>query len=329
MNPPPTRTRTATPARPGAARFPRPDSTLPYLLFRTTPRDRWLLAMIAEHRVLTAEHITALAYGTLRSANRRLATLTRLRLVERFRGNIDRYGAQPYHYILGPHGALLVAAAHDLTPKQFGYDRAKLHRQAYRPDLAHTLGCNSLLIALAAEHRTRPEHRLTLWWDQDSCLPVWGDVIRPDAYAVHTAPDATGVVRECGFFFEYDTGTESLTQLVGKLRGYTRHADAYGGHRPLLIHLPDPAREHALHARITATAPAPVPVATATGTRLAEAVWRPVAAEERRLALPDLPAHFDAAGYRLLSPLTADRAVHAPVPLPPELIPAPDRGRWR
>ena len=314
---PPRLARATTGTRPGAARLPSSGSTLPYLLFRTTPRDRWLLAMIAEHRVLTAEQITMLAYGTLRSANRRLATLTELKLLERFRGDIDRYGAQPYRYILGPAGALLVAAAHDLTPKQFGYDRAKLHRQAYRPDLAHTLGCNNLLVALAAQHRTRPEHRLTVWWDQDSCLPVWGDVIRPDAYAVFHAPDTTGAASECGFFFEYDTGTESLTQLAGKLRGYTRHADAYGGHRPVLIHLPDVAREHALHARITVTAPCPVPVATATGPHLAEAVWRSVGGHEQRLTLADLPTHLTAAGYRLLPPLTADRAVHAPTPLPP------------
>lgn len=317
MTRPPTPARAATGARPGAARFPTPGSTLPYLLFRTTARDRWLLSMTAEHRVLTAEQITTLAYGTLRSANRRLATLTELKLVERFRANIDRHGAQPYRYILGPAGALLVAAAHDLTPKQFGYDRAKLHRQAYRADLEHTLGCNSLLTTLAAQHRTRPHHRLTVWWDQDSCLPVWGDVIRPDAYAVYTAPDSARALAECGFFFEYDTGTESLTQLVGKLRGYTRHGDAYGGHRPVLIHLPDTAREHALHARITASASCPVPVATATGPRLAEPVWRPVGGHERRLALAQLPAHFTAAGCRLLPPLTHDRAVHAPCPLPP------------
>ncbi len=303
--------------RPGSARFPAPGSTLPYLLFRTTPRDRWLLAMLAEHRVLTAEQITTLAYGTLRSANRRLSTLTELKLVERFRANPDRYGAQPYHYILGPSGALLVAAAHDLTPKQFGYDRAKLNRQAYRADLAHTTGCNDLLVGLAAQHRTRPDQRLTVWWDQDSCIPIWGDVIRPDAYAVLTAPDSTGAVTECGFFFEYDTGTESLTQLAGKLRGYTRHGDAYGGHRPVLIHLPDAARELALHARITAEHPrCPVPLATVTGPGLEGPVWRPVHADQR-LTLPDLPGHLAAAGYRLLPALAADRSVRAPAPLPP------------
>jgi hypothetical protein len=316
MTPTPNPAALATGPRPGSTRFPSPASTLPYLLFRTTPRDRWLLAMLAEHRVLTAQQITALAYGTLRSANRRLAVLTQLKLVERFRANPDRYGAQPYHYILGPHGALLVAAAHDLTPRQFGYDRAKLNRQAYRADLAHTTGCNELLVHLAAQHRTRPEHTLTAWWDQDSCVPVWGDVIRPDAYAVLAAPDSHGAPAQCGFFFEYDTGTESLTQLAGKLRGYTRHHEAYGGHRPLLIHLPDTAREHALHARITAEHPqSPVPLATTTAPRLTGPVWRPVGTDQR-MSLPDLPGHYAAAGYRLLPPLTGDRDVHAPAPLP-------------
>jgi hypothetical protein len=289
---------------------------VPYLLFRTTPRDRWLLAMLGEHRALTAEQIAALAWGTLRSANRRLAALTELHLTDRFRAGPYGYGAKPYHYILGPAGALLVAAAHDLTPKQFGYDRAKLLRQALRPDLPHTTGCNSLLTRLAAEHRTRRERRLTVWWDQNSCIPVWGDVIRPDSYAVYTAPDSHGRSADCAFFFEYDTGSETLTQVTAKLDGYLRHHDAYGGHRPVLIHLPNPAREQTLHARFTAAGPCAIPVATATGANLASAAWRPVGTTEQRLALSDLPAHFSAAGYRLLDPVYADSGVRAPSPIP-------------
>lgn len=312
---------TTTP-QPAAAKartspFPAPGMTLPYLLFRTTPRDRWLLAMIAEHRVLTAEQITALAYRTVRSANRRLATLAALRLVERFRTNPGQFGAAPYHYVLGPAGALLVAAAHDLTPKQFGYDRAKLLRQAFRPDLPHTTGCNSLLIHLAAAHRTHPEQRLTVWWDQDSCQRVWGDVIRPDAYALIAAPDRSGAPGECGFFLEYDTGTESLTQLVAKMDGYARHRDAYGGHRPVLIHLPNPARELALHARLTSAhgERPPVPVATTTAPDPGEPVWLPLGATAR-LAPADLPAHYRRAGYPLLQPVRADPYVRAPDPTP-------------
>ncbi|MBS2966640.1 replication-relaxation family protein [Actinocrinis puniceicyclus] len=296
--------------------FPHRGATLPYLLFRTTLRDRWLLAMLAEHRVLTAEQITALAYRTLRSANRRLAALADLKLVERFRAHPGQFGATPYHYVLGPAGALLVAAAHDLTPKAFGYDRSKLLRQAMRPDLGHTLGCNSLLIDLATEHRSRPERRLDIWWDQDSCTRVWGDVIRPDAYAVYTAPDTAGTPTTCGFFLEYDTGSESLTQLVAKMTGYARHLDVYGGNRPVLIHLPDQARELALHARLAATSNRPqIPVATTTAPRLAQPVWLPLGSRAR-LALPDLPSHFHSAGYRLLTPVHNDPDVRAPIPVP-------------
>lgn len=302
--------------RPRASSYPARGNSLPYLLFRTTPRDRWLLAMLGEHRTLTAEQITALCFNTLRSANRRLATLAALHLTDRFRTGPYGYGAQPYHYILGPAGALITAAAHDLTPKQFGYDRAKLLRQALRPDLPHTTGCNQLLVHLAAGRRAHPERTLSAWWNEHSCIPVWGDVIRPDAYALYAAPDSYGTRRECGFFFEYDTGTESLTQLAGKLDGYQRHHDAYGAHRPVLIHLPNQSREHALHARLTATGPCPVPVATATAADLAGPVWRPVGTGERRLLLPDLPAAFSAAGYRLLDPVHHDSAVRAPAPVP-------------
>ena len=309
-------TPTTVTSRPRASSYPTRGDSLPYLLFRTTPRDRWILSMLGEHRTLTAEQITALAFNTLRSANRRLAALTALHLTDRFRAGPYGYGAQPYHYILGPAGALLVAAAHDLTPKQFGYDRAKLLRQALRPDLPHTIGCNQLLVRLAASHRTHPERALTVWWDEHSCIPVWGDVIRPDAYALYTAPDTHGVDSACAFFLEYDTGTEPLTRVAAKLDGYTRHRDAYGAHRLVLIHLPTPVREHALHARLTTTAPCPVPVATATGPDLAAPVWRPVAAGERRLALTELPAYFTAAGYRLLEPVHTDPAVRAPAPVP-------------
>jgi hypothetical protein len=310
----------------GAGRFPAPSCGLPYLLFRTTPRDRWLLAMIAEHRVLTAEQITTLAYTSLRSANRRLASLTGLRLLERFRTNRGVDGAIPYHYILGPAGALLVAAAHDLTPKEFGYDRARLLRQATRADLPHTDGCNTLMIQLAAVHRHDPADQLLAWWDQDSCTRVWGDAIRPDAYGVyqHTTPDGGTAV--CSFFLEYDTGSEPLGRVTAKVRGYRRYGENYTGHRPILIHLHSAQREEHLHnalanlaARTDPAARCPVPIATTSASpdRVHTAVWRP-AGTRQRLALAELPALFETCGYRMLPAVLADPALTAPPPTAPQ-----------
>jgi hypothetical protein len=59
-----------------ASKFPGPGEGLPYLFFRTTPRDRWLLAMPGKHRLLTAAQIHALAFAQVQCMNERLAQPT-------------------------------------------------------------------------------------------------------------------------------------------------------------------------------------------------------------------------------------------------------------
>lgn len=320
-----------TEARRGT-RFPAPGQNLPYLLFRTTPRDRWLLAIIAEHRLMTVAHAHAVCFTGERRATARLRQLHQLHLTDRFRTNpLPGTGSSAYRYVLGPAGALLVAASHDMTPKQFGYDHAKLLRQAARADLPHSLACNSLLIALtlAATAVGRP---LGAWWDQDSCLPLWGDLIRPDAYAAFAPAPGGGALPASGFFLEYDTGSEHLPQLAAKIDGYARFADTYAGCHLVLIHVPDPARELALHARLNQNPNAVrLPIATAHGPvedtdaahirRLGERVtgpsWRPLGLDQR-IAITDLPGHFRERGISLLPPVYTDRAITAPAPNPPQ-----------
>jgi hypothetical protein len=309
----------------GSSRFPTSTDGLAYLLFRTTPRDRWLLSMLGEHRLLTAMQIHALAFSRARTMNYRLAQLRELGLVDRFRAlSASWCGAQCYRYILGPRGALLAAAAHDMTPKEYGYNHAKLLRQGARPDLAHTIGLTDAMVSLAARGQ------LSAWWNQYTCMGLWGDLIRPDAYAVHREP-VTG--EEFGFFFEHDTGSEHLPQLADKSAGYARYAAAYGGNRPILIQLPDPEREYRLHGRlaqlphatglpIATTVTAPVERTTEQihelGTRLTGPAWRPLGTDTR-LTLGQVPGHFVSRGIRLLDPLTTDRSVHAPIPIAPKL----------
>jgi len=313
------------------ARFPAPGQNIPYLLFRTTPRDRWLLAILAEHRLLTVAQAHALCFTGERRTAARLRQLHQLHLADRFRTNpLPGTGSSAYRYVLGPAGALLVAASHDMTPKQFGYDHAKLLRQAARADLPHTLACNSLMIALAhaAAAAGTP---LKAWWDQDSCLPLWADLIRPDAYAAFT-PTTGNAMPPTGFFLEYDTGSEHLPQLAAKINGYVRFADTYAASHLILIHVPDPARELALHARLNQDPRTTLlPIATAHGPiedtdaahirRLGERVtgryWRPLGLDTRT-AINSLPALFRERGINLLPPVYTDRAVTAPAPTPPQ-----------
>ena len=295
--------------RPG--RFPARTDGLFYLNFRATDRDRWILAMLREHQVLTAQHFAALAFGSLRTANRRLAELAELGLVDRTRSNPTGPGPSSYLYTLGPQGALLLGAERGLSVKELRYDRARAQRQALRPDIAHTLGCNTLMTRLAA-HDAGTGPRLNVWLGPLSCLRRWGNQIRPDAYG-HQAEPSTDPGLGCGFFLEYDTGTESVRQLAAKVHGYNRFAQNHTGHRPVLIHTSAPAREARLHEVLTETfGICPVPIATTTDPQVAGPVWLPHDATART-TISILPETFVARGYRILTPLEHDPEYPAPV----------------
>jgi hypothetical protein len=103
------------------------------------------------------------------------------------------------------------------------------------------------------------------------------------------------------FFLEYDTGTEPLTRVAGKLHDYTRLATATAITTPILFWFPTPARESTARAALASTLaaldrPAAVPVATTSADP-----HRRGAGEHARL--PDSPA-----AARWL-PLTAHRVV--------------------
>lgn len=307
-----------------ATRYPAPSNQLPYLVYRATPRDRWLLRMLAEHQVLTAPQICALTFTNVRVANKRLVALTELALLDRFRLPRAAYGNTPWHYILGPGGAQLIAAERGITLKQLGYQRARQLALAARPDLPHTTGCHDTLTHLAARGRIPGAGRLTVWWSARSAATAWGDLIRPDAYGLWQEANTAGAAGQCAFFYEYDTGTESLTQLLGKLPGYRRFRDQQDGSYPILLHLPTAAREQRVQQELAADPPG-VPVATtcppatelALGAGIDSAVWLPAAAAHRH-PLATLPAVFARQGHRLRPTVSYDRDVHAPTPLPDE-----------
>ena len=100
----------ALPGRPRAAgRLARSPQLAAALAARLTARDRWLLRMLHEHRVLTTGQITQLAFGTTRAATARLAVLYQYRAVDRFRP-LAPAGSSPLHFILDEAGAMLLAA---------------------------------------------------------------------------------------------------------------------------------------------------------------------------------------------------------------------------
>ncbi len=305
-----------------SGRLARSPGLLAALAARLTTRDRWLLRMLHEHRVLTTTQITWLAFGTGRAATARLLTLYQLRAVDRFRP-LSATGSAPLHFVLDEAGACILAAEDGITPGQLGYRRDRALAIALSVQLAHATGTNSVFCALAAQGRQAGGAALTCWWSERRCA------------ALPAAVD---------FFLEYDTGSEPLTRVIAKLAGYAALAARTGITTPVLFWLPTARREASLRALLASTArggpgarPATgvpgVPVATTTpqaaasGAGPAGAIWLPAGQPGPRLRLaqaggttpaqPPATAQGEQAGDS--APPGTGLPWHPPAPAPPPL----------
>ncbi|MEU1900603.1 replication-relaxation family protein [Nocardiopsis dassonvillei] len=264
--------------------------TLHTLIRRLTPRDREIMRLVWEHRTLTTDQIARLLFSSYSTAKQRLATLYRLRAMDRFRPWIAQ-GSAPWHYVLDLPGAEILAAEADQTVAEFGYRRGRALTLAYRSSLTHTVGVNDVFVALAAH--TRDHDARLRWWTAAQCQARWGDIVRPDAAGRWSEGEQV-----TGFYLEYDTGTESLRRLVDKLDAYAELTRVTTHRGIVLFWLPSAKREANVRHRILRP---PVPAATAVhGSHPADAVW----------ALLDDPT-----GQRFrLSELSPGRSVQPPLP---------------
>ncbi|MER5540999.1 replication-relaxation family protein [Streptomyces sp. NPDC002589] len=285
------------PAQPTRAR-----TDLAQLATRLTPRDVWLAEMLHEHKVLTSHHVTQLAFTGHRTANRRLRELYFMGVVDSFRP-LKQSGSAPEHYTLGKTGAELLAARSGVDLAATGWRKDACARIAFSPTLEHTLGVNTLLVRLAADGR------LPVWLSERSATRLWGDWIRPDAYAHHGVRDQL-----LPFFLEFDTGSYNLARLEAKLPGYAALAATTGTRTPLLIHTATSSRETALRRRLAESAERlDLPVATGNSQLgdPAGPTWLPLTPPSPpagRLNLLQLATH-----WRELSPaLTPETTVQAP-----------------
>ena len=329
----------ALPGRPRAAgRLARSPQLAAALAARLTARDRWLLRMLCEHRVLTTGQITQLAFGTTRAATARLAVLYQYRAVDRFRP-LAAAGSSPLHFILDEAGAMLLAAEDGTTPADLGYRRDRSMAIALSPRLAHDTGANGIFTALAAAARASAGRQaLECWWGERRCAAAWGECARPDGYGRWTERVPGQPPATVDFFLEYDTGSEPLRRVIAKLAGYAALAARTGITTPVLFWLRSPSREAALHARLAGPPPPGVrdaacagqipgvPVATAargiTPGGPAGAAWLPAASPGPRLRLAQLtpPGTAPAGGSQpdeTESIPPGGLAWHPPDPAPP------------
>jgi Replication-relaxation len=233
---------------------------LAHLAARLTPRDLWLCELLDEHRVLTTHQLTDLAFPNLDTAEHRLVILHRLQVLERFRPRRDS-GTAPYHYVLGPAGARVLAARRGQDPSGVRYRRDDALAVAHWQHLEHLVAVNGFFCALARAARGRADRALAAWWSERHCAARWGRLVRPDGYGRWRDGQA-----EVDFFVEVDRGSEAPTRLAGKLEGYATLAAVTQVPTPVLFWFPSTQREATARATLAAAAAVPLPVATAATT---------------------------------------------------------------
>lgn len=238
------------------------------LWFRLVDRDRRLLAVLFEHKVLTTNQIAAIEFLSVRRAQDRLRQLRELGVVFAFRESYLHGGTSQTRYALGYLGARLIAAQRAVKPPAPKAYTESLERLALWPKLDHQLGVNDFFCALAAHRnpaRLHVEGRegevsgLTHWWSEKRCTEFFWK--HQNSRETQLRPDGYGCWEDHGrtmrFFLEHDTGTESLTKVTGKIADYSAFpTDQFG---VLLFSVHSSRREitlrTALHRALTGSDP--------------------------------------------------------------------------
>jgi hypothetical protein len=254
-----------------------------------TDRDRYLVRMVAEHRVLTTDQLAALGFDNIITARHRLGVLVKIGALRRFRPRRE-VGSAPWHYLLGPVGAAMLGAEDRDERRWLPQVRADRQLALERSQrLAHLTGANWFFVALAAEAR-RDTGELLLWLSETEAARhfeyriTYGDRDGP-----LPNPDGLGTwaeqAHQVTFLLEFDTGSENLARLAAKLEGYGRLAEGLAKIEqacpPLLFCFPTPRREQAArHALAGCRDMAALRIATAAiDSRLtcpAGPVWLPL-----------------------------------------------------
>lgn len=262
-----------------------PQGAILRILARLTERDRILVDLLGRHRVLTVDQIHRLLFNSQRATRYRLAILVDLDVLTRFRTAV-RPGSQAFRYTLGYAGARLHAASTDAPlPRRAAY-ADQLARTAASRHLDHLVASNDFFTRIAMQARRRPALDLAEWRSEAEAVDLTGGMIRPDAAATVTESG-----RSCAFWFEHDTGSETLARLAAKADRYAAHLAAAG--RTVLFELPSPVREDQLHDALAGRR-WPFPIATAITARSADPtgrVWLPVGQGELRSLIDLASAH--------------------------------------
>src|ERR1043165_2671687 len=107
------------------------------LWFRLVDRDQRLLALLAEHKVLTTRQIAAIEFTSVRRAQDRLRRLREMGVVFTFRRSYVNGGTSETRFALGYVGKRLICALHAKTPPAPKAYAESLERLVVWPKLDH------------------------------------------------------------------------------------------------------------------------------------------------------------------------------------------------
>ena len=186
-----------TPSAPGAAAW----GGLP-------ERDRALLRWLLVGDVVTSELAALLAYGSLRTARRRLARMVELGLIRGFWAANSQRPRGRYAYAL-------VSSVRDELGRSRVRGRSKSIGAGPGPTTIHQLATNDLMAAFLRDARPDGGLGLAAWLPERAVAPLFDGYVQPDALAVIGTPSA----RVC-ILVERDLGTEPTSTVAAKAVRY-------------------------------------------------------------------------------------------------------------
>jgi predicted transcriptional regulator len=205
------------------SRFRRHRFTKPPLVLQD--RDREIVRLVADYRVVSSEEIQALIEGSDQTILRRLQKLYHAGFLDRPRRQIGR-GNSKLVYALGQRGAKLMAEQIGGSPNR---DWSEENRQLTAQFLEHALMVSRFRAVITLACRQRADVELADWrqgrelWDEAVVEHAdWRERIPvcPDAYfAVRLVNEPEGGNR-IHLFLEADRSTMTVKRFVSKMRGY-------------------------------------------------------------------------------------------------------------
>jgi hypothetical protein len=250
-----------------------------------TERDREVLRLVERLRVLTTPQVARLLFDSHKRASARLLELHEVNLLDRFRPYREGWGSHPWHWVLGPLGAGVMAAERgehaEKATRRWRGERTLAYSSGRR--LAHLVGVNEFFVSLSAHARRHADARVVDWLTGAEAARWAEGRVEPDAFGEWQEGR-----RRLEFFVEYDRGTEALSRLVAKLPCYERFETDREASAWVLFAFASARREQTARA---ALAGATVPVATAAlvgGAEPQEAVWLPLDGAQGRMRLAEL-----------------------------------------